>query len=124
MNAVIAEGAAVPEGPLFLADGSLLVTEMAPDRGCVTRIESDGSIGAVIAATGRPNGLAPATDSAVWVAESLTPAILLLDVDGHAEVVATECANDPLLWPNDLCVGSDGRLYVTDSGILCTTGSK
>ena len=25
---------------------------------------------------------------------------------------------EPLLWPNDICVGPDGALYVTDSGLL------
>jgi gluconolactonase len=120
VSAVIAEGVAVPEGPLFLPDGSLLVTEMARHRGCVTRIESDGSIGPIIAATGRPNGLAPAGDAAVWVAESLMPAILLLHLDGRTEVVSTRCGDEPLLWPNDLCVGRDGRLYATDSGVLVT----
>jgi gluconolactonase len=33
-------------------------------------------------------------------------------------VVLREVSGRPLLWPNDLCFGPDGALYLTDSGIL------
>jgi gluconolactonase len=32
-------------------------------------------------------------------------------------VLATECDGEPFLFPNDLCFGPDGALYVTDSGV-------
>jgi len=38
-------------------------------------------------------------------------------MDGKADIVATECEEEPFLFPNDLCVGPDGALYMTDSGI-------
>jgi len=38
--------------------------------------------------------------------------------DGACEVVLTEVEGVPLLWPNDLCFGPDGALYVTDSGAV------
>ena len=117
MTGLIGEGISLPEGPAFLDDGSLCVTELALERGCVTRIAPDGTRGSVIAKTGRPNGLALGTDAVLWVAESLVPAILRLELDGRSAVIATHCGGTPLLWPNDLCVGPDGRLYVTDSGI-------
>ena len=31
-------------------------------------------------------------------------------------MVATECNGEPFLFPNDLCFGPDGALYLTDSG--------
>jgi len=39
-------------------------------------------------------------------------------MEGKAEVVATNCDGEPFLFPNDLCFGPDGTLYLTDSGIL------
>jgi len=40
-----------------------------------------------------------------------------MTLDGDVEVIATECNGEPFLWPNDLCFGPDGALYLTDSGV-------
>jgi gluconolactonase len=115
---IFVEGLSRPEGPLALADGSWLVVEMGPDRGCVTQISADGSERRVIAKTGRPNGLTMDRNGVVWVAESINPPSLLrLTLDGKVEVFLTECGGEPFLFPNDLCFGPDGMLYMTDTGI-------
>ncbi|MCC6426835.1 MAG: SMP-30/gluconolactonase/LRE family protein [Phycisphaerales bacterium] len=106
-----------PEGPVLLPDGDLLVTEMASDRGCVTRISRDGQRRQVIARTGRPNGLALDREGCIWVAESLRPTLLRMTLGGRIEVVADACDGEPFLFPNDLAFGPDGALYLTDSGI-------
>lgn len=116
MTEVICSGLALPEGPLLVDNESWLVTELALAAGCVTRIDRDGSHRA-LARTGRPNGLARTRDGTVWVAESLEPSVIAMTLEGETRVVATEADGEPLLWPNDLCVGPDGALYVTDSGI-------
>lgn len=109
----------VPEGPVALPDGSWLVVEMGPDRGCVTHLSgADGGARRTLARTGRPNGLAVGADGAIWVAESDPPSLLRMAMDGSYDVVATACNGDPFLFPNDLCFGPDGMLYLTDSGIL------
>jgi gluconolactonase len=105
-----------PEGPVPLPDGSVVVTEMARARGCITRVSRDGTHSR-IATTGRPNGLAIDDDDALWVAESPDPTLLRVTLDGQVERVA-ELAGEALLWPNDLCFGPDGALYLTDSGVL------
>ena len=115
---IFASGLRVPEGPVLLPDGSWLVVEMGSDRGCVTHLSPDGQTKHMIARTGRPNGLAVDKQGFIWVAESHTPSLLRLTMDGKAEVVATECNKEPFLFPNDLCFGPDGALYMTDSGIL------
>ncbi len=112
-------GLAEPEGPLALENGRWLVVEMDPSRGCISLIDpSDGSL-AVIKKTGRPNGLATAANGDIYVAESLSPSLLRLTLDGKCETVLTadEHGGD-FLFPNDLCFGPDGALYMTDSGIM------
>src|SRR5688500_12636720 len=66
---VVAEGLVFPEGPVVLADGSLLVTEIR--RGVVTRLDLDGpgvAAAEVVAdCGGGPNGAAIGPDGALYV---------------------------------------------------------
>src|ERR1700753_1103696 len=105
-----------PEGPVALPDGTWLIVEGGAERGCVTRLSPTGQR-SVIKQTGRPNGLAVDAAGVIWVAESKAPSLLRLTLDGHCEVVATACDGEPFLFPNDLCFGPDGALYLTDSGV-------
>lgn len=114
---IFSAGLRFPEGPVVLQDGSWLVVEMEAGAGCVTRVSSDGADQQVIARTGRPNGLAIDRKGFIWIAESARSALLRMDMDGRVETVATACGKQPFLWPNDLCFGPDGALYMTDSGI-------
>ncbi len=113
-----ARGLLFPEGPVALSDGSLLVVEGGESRGCITRISADGSSRSVIAVTGRPNGLAVDDSGAIWTAESKTPSLLRVTLDGKTEVIARDCDGEPFLFPNDLCIGPDGQIYMTDSGVF------
>lgn len=110
-------GLSVPEGPVALKDGSWLVVEMGPDRGCITQISRDGKDKRMVAKTGRPNGLAVDRNGFIWAAESLSPSLLKVTLDGQVEEVLTSCGDEPFLFPNDLAFGPDGMLYLTDSGI-------
>jgi gluconolactonase len=114
---IFSSGLSYPEGPVVLPDGSWLVVEMEAQPGCVTQISPNGRQIRVIAETGRPNGLAVDKDGFIWVAESANSALLRMTLDGKMEVIATACKGKPFLWPNDLCVGPDGAVYLTDSGV-------
>jgi gluconolactonase len=115
---ILVEGLKNPEGPVLLPSGDWALVEMHPDRGWVARISADGTEKRVLAKTGRPNGLALDAAGALWVAESVNPPSLLrLAPDGAAESILTGCGGEPFLFPNDLCFGPDGFLYMTDSGI-------
>ena len=115
---VFASGLNVPEGPVLLQDGSFLLVEMGPGRGCVTHMSADGKTKRIVAKTGRPNGLAVDEDGTIWVAESGTPSLLRVTMDGNVEQWLTECDGEPFLFPNDVAFGPAGCLYMTDSGIL------
>jgi gluconolactonase len=114
---VFAQGLVAPEGPVALPDGSWLIVEGSADRGCVTSLSADGKTKSVIKKTGRPNGLALDAEGFIWVAESKIPSLLRLSMSGKADVVATACDGEPFLFPNDLCFGHDGGLFLTDSGV-------
>lgn len=106
-----------PEGPVALPDGSWLVVEGSSTRGCVTHLSRDGKLRRTVRKTGRPNGLAVDGNGAIWVAESKMPSLLRLTMDGECRIVAEHCNGDPFLFPNDLCFGPDGAIYLTDSGV-------
>src|SRR6516225_7412568 len=105
-----------PEGPVALADGGLLVVEGG--RGSVTRIAPDGKSTRVIAVTGEPNGLAVDRNGVIWVADVRPPALIRLTTDGEFERVLMKYRDEPFMYPNDLCFGPDGAIYMTDSGFL------
>ena len=115
---IFATDLANPEGPVLLPDGSWALVEMHPDRGWVARITADGKKKEILAKTGRPNGLALDRHGVLWVAESLNPPSLIrMTLDGEYETLLTECDGEPFLFPNDLCFGPHGELYLTDSGV-------
>src|ERR1044071_363952 len=62
---IIATGLRVPEGPVAMADGSVVRGEIA--GGAVTRIAPDGSKSEIGKAGGGPNGLALGPDGALYV---------------------------------------------------------
>ncbi len=62
---VIATGLRFPEGPVPMADGSVLLVEIA--RGTLTRALPDGSLSVVAQLGGGPNGLAIGPDGAAYV---------------------------------------------------------
>lgn len=115
---IFATGLSAPEGPVALPDGTWLIVEGGAERGCVTHISADGQTKRVIQKTGRPNGLAVDSQGVIWVAESKNPSLVRLTMEGKAEVVATGCDGEAFLFPNDLCFGPDGAIYLTDSGVV------
>ena len=101
-----------PEGPVALPDGSIALVEGG--RGCVTEIAPDGGARRTIAVTGEPNGLAVDGGGVFWVADTRPPALIRLEPDGRFERVLTASGAEPFVYPNDLCFGPDGMLYLTE----------
>jgi gluconolactonase len=112
---LFADDLARPEGPVALADGSIALVEGG--RGCVTQIAADGRSRRTIAVTGEPNGLTVDRENVLWVADTGPPALVRLELDGRFERVLTAFGAEPFVYPNDLCFGPDGMLYLTESGV-------
>ncbi len=115
---IFASDMGFPEAPVLLDDGSFLFVEMDPSRGCVTHISADGSSRRTIGKTGRPNGLAMDKTGNIWIAETAQQALVKMDMSGHCEVIADNWNGLPFLFLNDLAIGPDGYIYMTDSGVL------
>lgn len=61
---IVAEGLRFPEGPVWMADGSIVLVEIAAGR--ITRVRPDGSKETVAEPGGGPNGLAVGPDGALY----------------------------------------------------------
>jgi gluconolactonase len=111
----IKDGFKGTEGPLGLADGSLIFTETQDNR--ITRIGPDGSVTPYLADTNGANGLGlnPAGDLvAVQVQKTRVGVIAPA---GKVKVLADGFEGKPFGRPNDLVVAKDGTVYFTDSGV-------
>jgi gluconolactonase len=141
----VARDLAFPEGPTPLADGSVLVSELAAGR--ITRIDPHGGRSTVAQTGGGPNGLAVLADGDLVVCqnggsrwgtrpwpydgpgsvplftpigppdEPITPQVQRITRDG---AVTTLCTTDergnPLKRPSDIVADAAGGFYMTDFG--------
>lgn len=132
----MASGLGFPEGPVWMPDGSVLVTEIR--RGTITRITPDGRSHVVATTGGGPNGAAIGPDGALYVCNNggfewheqhglLLPGnqpddyiggrIQRVDLDtGRVDDLYTACDGRPLRGPNDIVFDATGGFWFTDLG--------
>jgi gluconolactonase len=132
---VLAEGLQFPEGPIAMADGSVLLVEIA--RGTLSRVWN-GKIEVVAELGGGPNGAALGPDGAVYICNSggfqwrringlLFPGRAAADyttgrierVDlatGKFERLYDQFETARLSGPNDLVFDAQGGFWFTDTG--------
>jgi len=133
----ITSGLGFPEGPVWMPDGTVCVTELKGGR--VTRVHPDGRKETVAEPGGSPNGLAIGPDGALYVCNSggwdfieigdftipqtELPAhhsggrIERIDpATGAVKVLYTECDGNPLIGPNDIVFDAHGGMWFTDHG--------
>jgi gluconolactonase len=134
---IVTEGLRFPEGPVALADGSVLVVEI--ERQTLTRVRPDGGIEIVAQLGGGPNGAAMGPDGKVyvvntggaftfpenWMAEGKLglPAhyaggsVQRVDLaTGRVETLYDSCDGLPLNAPNDLVFDGHGGFWFTCFG--------
>ncbi|MCA1748587.1 MAG: SMP-30/gluconolactonase/LRE family protein, partial [Sphingomonadales bacterium] len=61
---LVAEGLRFPEGPVAMADGSVILVEIAEEK--ITRVHPDGTKSTVAEPGGGPNGLAIGPDGKLY----------------------------------------------------------
>jgi len=132
----ICRGLRFPEGPIAMADGTVLLVEIA--RGTLTRCHPDGRSEVVAELGGGPNGAAIGPDGRAYICNNggftwhdstgllipgLQPddytggSIQAVDLDsGKVETLYTACGDRPLRGPNDLVFDGLGGFYFTDLG--------
>jgi gluconolactonase len=131
---VIASDLGFPEGPVAMADGSVILGEISGSK--VTRIAADGSKTEIGRAGGGPNGIAVGPDGALYVCNnggnayagggflSTGPAaeyqggyIQRIDPkSGDTKTLYTHCDGEKLSAPNDIVFDTEGGFYFTDLG--------
>ena len=132
----LAEGLEFPEGPMALADGSVVLVEIA--AGALTRIAADRTKTVIARPGAGPNGAALGPDGKCYVCNNggfewhreganirpLTQAhdysggrIERIDLaTGMVEVLYRRCGDIPLKGPNDIVFDAHGGFYFTDLG--------
>lgn len=131
---VVAEGLAFPEGPVVMADGSVIVVESFGGR--ITRCWN-GRKETVCDIGDGPNGGAIGPDGALYVCNNggMGPGqfaradregrIERVDLDtGRFERLYDRCDGVALSAPNDLVFDGEGNLWFTDFGRLETGGKQ
>jgi gluconolactonase len=133
---ILAQGLEFPEGPVALADGSILLVEIA--AGTLAHILSDGTRTVVIKTGGGPNGAAIGPDGKCFVCNNggfdwhvdgthrrpigvakdyVGGRIERIDLDtGAVECLYHTAGEVPLKGPNDLVFDRRGGFYFTDLG--------
>ena len=111
---LVREGFQFTEGPLPMADGGLLFTDLRASR--VHRIDPQGVISTVYEKTGETNGLAYDRNGDVLGVESAGKRIRRFGSDGKVMEVTRGDGVNAMLLPNDLIVDARGGIYITDPG--------
>jgi gluconolactonase len=134
---LVTDGLRFPEGPIAMADGSVVLVEI--NRQTLTRARPDGKHEIVAQLGGGPNGAAIGPDGAVYVCNnggfqwhegadgSLAPHGTALDYEtgsiqrvdlktGAVKTLYEECAGVRLRGPNDIVFDRTGGFWFSDLG--------
>lgn len=102
------------EGPLALADGSLVFTETQGNR--ITRIAADGSTSTFLEESNGSNGLAVDGHGDIVAVQVLDPKVGVVYPKEHAKSYFSAYEGTAFGRPNDIVISHAGHIYFTDSG--------
>jgi gluconolactonase len=134
----VASGLRFPEGPVAMADGSVILVEI--ERRTLSRVGPDGKVDVVATLGGGPNGAALGPGGKLYVTNSggftwierpgkLFPSGLAADyaggsiqvvdpASGTVETLYDACEGRRLRGPNDLVFDGTGGFWFTDFGTV------
>lgn len=110
----VREGFQFTEGPLPMADGGLLFTDLRASR--VHRLDPGGTITMVYEKTGETNGLAYDRNGDLYGIEAAGKRIRRFNKDGSISEITRGDGVNAMLQPNDLIIDAKGGIYFTDPG--------
>jgi gluconolactonase len=133
----LADGLKFPEGPVALADGSVVLLELA--RSTVTKVGPDGKVQVIAKIKGGPNGSALGPDGKLYVcnnggcfdwveADGLTVPVMVstgyvggsidrVDLStGEVEMLYSKAGDVKICAPNDIIFDATGGFWFTDHG--------
>lgn len=116
---VIREGFDGTEGPIALADGSIVFTENRADR--LIRIAPDNAVSTYLEQTGGANALALRADGELLAVQTTQPGIARLQP--ASSVLAASYSGKPFNRPNDLALARSGSVYFSDPGAAPAAGT-
>lgn len=140
---LVAEDLQFPEGPVAMADGSIVLVEI--QRKTLTRVTPDGKRETIADVGGGPNGAAVGPDGAIYITNNggsftyhemnglnipgATPPShkggLIQRVDlktGDVKTLYDSCDDKRFEGPNDLVFDKEGGMWFTDHGSSTPTG--
>ena len=132
----IASGLRFPEGPVAMADGSVVLVEI--ERRTLSRVTPDGKVHAIAKLGGGPNGAAMGPGGKIYVTNNgglkflerpgklfpvaqaddyATGSIQIVDPEtGKFDTLYDRCEGERLRGPNDLVFDGAGGFWFTDLG--------
>ena len=93
---LVAEGFEFPEGPIAMADGSVILTEIKGQR--LTRVYPDGRKETVVETGGGPNGAAIGPDGAIYITNN-GGSFTWPSQNGMTGPGPTPPSHAPVAWP-------------------------
>jgi gluconolactonase len=116
---VIREGFDGTEGPIALADGSIVFTENRADR--LIRVAPDNAVSTYLEHTGGANALALRGNGELLAVQTAQPGIARLEPASN--VLAAGYSGKPFNRPNDLALARTGSVYFSDPGAPPAAGT-
>jgi len=108
-------------GPDTIAFDAIGYLYTGLEDGRVVRISPDGErIDALARIDGRATGIAFDTRGNLLVADEGAGVVRRLDGDGKVEPLVRDIDGEPMMLVNDLAVGNDGAVYITESSTKFT----
>jgi gluconolactonase len=110
---LIRDGFQSTEGPIGLADGSVIFTDREANR--IVKIDQDGNVSSYMENTAGTNSLALDSKGRLIAVQWTKPQVAV--ISPTQTVLADHFDGQPFMRPNDLVVDKKGGVYFSDSGV-------